>query len=61
MLKWGHLTLVGIYILDILGRFLNLKNIGIYRDDGLISIPNSNGALTPKIQKKVVWAFRYMG
>ena len=35
--------LVGIYILDTLGRFLDLNNIRIYRDDGLISIPNSNG------------------
>ena len=38
--------LVGIYILDTLGRVLDLKNIRIYRDDGLISIPNSNGPLT---------------
>ena len=35
--------LVGIYILDMLRRFLDLNNIGIYRDDRLISIPNSNG------------------
>ena len=50
---------VGIYILDALGRFLNLSNI--YRDDGLISIPNSNGTLASKIQKKVIRAFKYMG
>ena len=31
--------LVGIYILHTLDRFLNLSNIGIYRNDGLISIP----------------------
>ena len=53
--------LVGIYILDTLGRFLNLDNIGIYRDDRLISIPNRNGPLTSKIQKNVIRAFRYMG
>ena len=45
--------LVGIYILDTLGRFLNLSNIGIYRDDGLIFIPNSNGPPTSKIQKVI--------
>ena len=33
---------VGIYILDTLGRFLNLNHVEIYRDDGLISLPNSN-------------------
>ena len=38
---------VGIYILDTPGRFLNLNNVGIYKD-GLISIPNSNGPLKSK-------------
>ena len=57
MLQWGNLAPPncrlggGIYVLDILGRFLDLKNIGIYRDDGLFSIPNSNEPLTSKIQK----------
>ena len=41
--------LVGIYILDTLGRFLDLNNISIYRNDELISFPNSNGPLTSKI------------
>ena len=51
--------LVGIYTLDTLDKFLDLKNVGIYRDDGLIFIPNSNGRLTSKMQKEV---FRvYMG
>ena len=53
--------LVRIYILDMLGRFLNLNNIGIYRDYGLISIPNNNRPLTSKIQNKVIRAFKYMG
>ena len=43
--------LVGIYILDTLGRFLNLNNITMNSDDRLIPIPNSNGPLTSKIQK----------
>ena len=51
--------LVGIYTLDTLDKFLDLKNVGIYRDDGLIFIPNCNGRLTSKKQKEV---FRvYMG
>ena len=41
--------LVGIYILDTLLRFTSLINIGIYRDDGLISILNRNGTLKSKI------------
>ena len=41
-----------IHSFDTLNRFLNSNNIGIYRDDALISIPNSNGFLTSKIQKK---------
>ena len=53
--------LVGMYILDMLGRFLNLNNISIYGDDGLISIPNSKRLLTSKIQKKIIRAFKYMG
>ena len=40
---------------------MNLNNVGIYRDDELISTPNSNGPLKSKIQKKVIRAFRYMG
>ena len=31
--------LVGIYILDKLGRFLNLNNVGIYSDDALFFYP----------------------
>ena len=52
--------LVGIYILDTLERFLNLNCINIYRDE-LISISNSNGLLTSKMQKKVIRAFKNMG
>ena len=50
--------LEGMYILDTLGRFLNLNNAIIYRDDGFIS---SNRTLKSKIQKKVITAFKYMG
>ena len=46
---------------DTLGRFLNFNIVEINRDDGLISISNSNGPLTSKIQKKVIRAFKYMG
>ena len=52
--------LVGIYILDKPGWFLNLSNIGIYRNDRVVSIRISNGLLKFKIQKKVIRAFKYM-
>ena len=38
--------LVSLYILDTLSRIANFCNIGIYQDDGIISIPNCNGPLT---------------
>ena len=38
--------LVGIYILDTLSRIINPKQIGLYRDDGLIFIPECNGQKT---------------
>ena len=48
------------YILDTLGQFLDLSNIGLY-DDRLISVLYNKGPLTSKIQKKVIRAFKYMG
>ena len=44
--------LVEINILDTLGRLLNLDNVGIYRDDGLISIPNSHKSQHLKYKRK---------
>ena len=37
-----------------------MNDVGIYRDDCLISVPNNNRSLTSKIQKKVIRAFKYM-
>ena len=53
--------LVGMYILDTHGNFLDLRNVRICRGDGLISIPNINGPLTSEIQKKVIRVFKYKG
>ena len=41
-------------------EILKFKNIGIYRDDGLISISNINEPITSKIQKKLIIAFPYL-
>ena len=48
--------LAGIYILDTLGRIVNLEQVGLYRDDGIIYIPDSNGPKTSSIQKKIIRA-----
>ena len=53
--------LVGIYILDTLGGFLALQNVEIYREDGLISIPNGNGPYHQKYSTKVIRALTYTG
>lgn len=53
--------LIAIYTLDILSRFLNPQNVGLYRDDGLIVIPNTNGPLTSQLQKKIIKAFKFLG
>ena len=53
--------LVGIYIIDTLGRIVNLEQVGLYRDDGIIYIPESNGPKTSSIQKKIIRAFKLQG
>ena len=53
--------LIGIYILDTLGRIVNLEQMGLYRYDRIISIPDSNSSKTSKIQKKIIRAFKLLG
>ena len=53
--------LIGIYILDTLGRIINLEQVGLYRDDGIIFIPDNNGPKTSNIQNKIVRAFKLLG
>ena len=52
---------VGIYILNTIGRILNLKLIGLYRVDRLIYILNSNGPKTSRLQKKIIREFKILG
>ena len=42
--------LVGLYILNILTRIISHEQLGLYYDDGLIYIPNSNGPICSNIQ-----------
>ena len=53
--------LVGIYILDTLGRIVNSEQVGLYRYDGIIYIPDSNDPKTSCIQKKIIRAFKLLG
>ena len=49
------------YILNTIGRILNLNKIGLINDDGLIHVPNSNGPKTSRLQSKIIRAFRIIG
>ena len=53
--------LVGIYILDTLGRIVNSEQVGLYQNDGIIYIPDSNGPKTSSIQKKIIRVFKLLG
>ena len=52
---------IGIYVLDTLGHIVNLEQVGLYRDDKIIFIPDSNGLKTSKIQKKIIRVFKLRG
>ena len=52
--------LIRIYILDTLGRIVNLKQVGLYWDDGIIFFLDSNGRKTSKIQN-IIRAFKLLG
>ena len=52
--------LIRIYILDTLGRIVNIEQVGLYQGDGIIFIPSSNGPYTSKIQK-IIRAFKLIG
>lgn len=54
------------YILDTLSIFVDLKLAGLYRDDGLSSIPNRNGPQNANLQKikqkqNIITPFKLLG
>ena len=53
--------LVEIYILYMLGRIVDLEQVELYRDDGIIFLPDSNGPKTSNIQKNIIRAFKLLG
>ena len=53
--------LVSLYILDTLSRIVDLLQIGLNHDDGILYIPNSDGPKCLSIQKKIMSAFKFLG
>ena len=53
--------LIGIYLLDTLGPIVKLEQVELYRVDGIIFIPDSNGSKTSKILKEIIRAFKLLG
>ena len=51
----------GIFLLYLLGRQCNTKNIGLYRDDGLSIFKNCSGPQLEKIKKQLQKVFKNNG
>ena len=54
-------NLVGLFLLDKIKRFSNLRHIGLYRDDGLGIIKQSSGTHLENIKKDVIKIFKNVG
>ena len=50
--------LVGLFILHQLSQLVGVKNIGLYRDDGLAILENASGPTSERIKKKIIKLFR---
>ena len=48
----------GIFLLYFLGRQCNIKNIGLYRDDGLSIFKNCSGPQLEKVKKQLQKVFK---
>ena len=53
--------LVGTYLLSLWPKFIDRNNCGLYRDDGLILLKNTNGQKMDKIRKLVIKTFKDVG
>ena len=53
--------LIGIFLLNLLGRQYDTKNIGLYRDDGLSIFRNCSGPQMEKIKKHLQKVFKNNG
>lgn len=50
--------LLGLFILNNLSELIQKKDIGLYRDDGLMVLRNKRGRATDKIRKEVINVFK---
>ena len=50
--------LIGIYMLYLIGKKYDSKNIGLYRDDRLAAIKNVSGPASEKIKKQLQSLFK---
>ena len=53
--------LVGTYLLSLISRACEKKDIGLYRDDGLAVFKNRSGPQNERIKKKIQWIFKDKG
>ena len=53
--------LAGLYILNTLSRIVDPIQIGLYHNDGILYIPNSDGPKCSSIQKKIIRDFKFLG
>ena len=53
--------LVGLFILNHLGKKFGKKNIGLYKDDGLVLIKNRSAHLVDKTRKELHKVFEQFG
>ena len=53
--------LVGLYKLNTLCRIVDPVQIGLYHNDKILFIPNSDGLECSSIQKEIIWAFKFLG
>ena len=53
--------LVGLYILSLLQKRVNKKDNGLYRDDALVILRNSNGRITDLCRKNIITTFKGIG
>ena len=53
--------LIGIYILYLIGKKYNSRNIGLYSDDGLAALKNVSGPASEKIKEQLQSLFKQKG
>jgi len=59
---WAEICeLVGLYLLEKLSAIVEKSNIGLYRDDWLAVVENSNGPMIDRMRKDITSTFKSEG